>query len=608
MGKKEDAAAAEAEEARLAEEAAKAAAEAQAAKEAAEEAKRLAAEEEAVRLVREAEDRIIPDLVECMRTGPPVDTIKAGLGLAEHLADDPEDAALRLERAGGLLVLVNLVKMGQPGQQEFAAKLLGTIATVSKFRQAAAAKAGALAGLIKLATVGNKGNKEVAARSLKLVVAGSEANQTSAVAQGCLKPLVELAKRGVVHQKNAAKDALCQLAEKHAQNQTRISGFEGVDWIADIVLKTAGSPLAAFNSKVAFAMLVSTPANIQSLLELAEAGTEAQAGVALRALYELLTSCPKDVVSKMSNQAEIGRWAGFTVLNSLTRVDNLMLRETAAKVLGNAVAGHQNNKTLAAQEGSIASMSELMKKGTAKQKVYALQAIGNLCAGHFDNQTEVFEAGGVDYIVELLRFGRMEEKSAASFALAELVAGRPEYQTRAATLGIIPVLVDVLGGRLPLSSSAMSRAPAALEKVARALGNVCAGHIENQKEAFSVSGVPVLTELVQAGRGGMYGQKAAAAYALGSLSDNHHDAQKQSAKMLGVTSLRDLHRSGSLEERSAAALALTRTKRGKTALDASLPCSRTSSPVMSRTMPVFRDTLGSSLRRSASAVLTRSTT
>eukprot|EP00930_Biecheleria_cincta_P047948 TRINITY_DN33349_c0_g1_i1.p1 TRINITY_DN33349_c0_g1~~TRINITY_DN33349_c0_g1_i1.p1 ORF type:complete len:607 (-),score=154.37 TRINITY_DN33349_c0_g1_i1:29-1849(-) len=606
MGKKEDAAAAEAEEARrLAEAAEKAAADAQAAKEAAEVAARLAAEEETARLAKEAEDRVIPDLVECMRTAPPVDTIRAGLALAEHLADAPEDAALRMERAGGLPVLVTLVKIGQPGQQEIAAKLLGTIASVNKFRQAAAAKAGTLVGLIKLASVGNKENKEVAARSLKLVVAGSEANQTSAVMQGCLKPLIDLAKRGVVHQKDAAKDALCQLGDKHPQNQIKISGFEGVDWIADIVCKTAGSASAAFNSKVAFAMLISTPANIKNLVELGETGTEAQAGVALRALNELLTSCPKDIVTKMSNQAEVGRWAGFMVLNGLTRVDNLMLRETAAKVLGNAVDGHHNNKTLAGKEGSIAAMSELMKKGTTKQKVFALQAIGHLCAGHFDNQTEVFEAGGANYIVELLRFGRMEEKAAASFALAELVAGRPEYQTRAATLGIIPVLVDVLGGRLPLSSSAMSRAPAALEKVARALGNVCAGHIENQKEAFSVSGVPVLTELI---RGGVYGQKAAAAYALGSLSDNHHDAQKQSAKVLGVTSLRTLHRSGSLEERSAAALALTKTKRGKTALDASLPCSRTASPVMSRTMPILRDTLGSSLRRSASAVLTRGVT
>jgi len=411
---------------------------------------------------------------------------------------------------------------------------------------------------------------------------------------------VELAKRGVVHQKEAAKDALCQLAEKHSENQAKISGFDGLPWIADIALKSCGSAVAPFNSKVAMDILSSTPENTKDLLDLAEHGSEAQAVVALRALYELLTSHPKGVVSKMHNQSEVARWAGFTVLNSLTRVDNLTLRETAAKVLGSAVAGHQNNKDLAAQEGSIEAMRDLMKKGPTQQKVYALQAVGHLCAGHFSNQTEVFEAGGVDYVVELLRFGRMEEKAAASFALSEIVAGRPEYQTRAATLGIIPLLVDVLGGRLPLSSSAMSRAPTALERVARALGAVCAGHIENQKEALSVAGVPVLTQLIQ---GGVHGQKAAAAYALGSVSDNHHDAQKQSAKVLGVTYLRELHRSGSAQERGAAALALTKHKRGKTALDASLPCSRTSSPASSRASPILRDTLGSSLRRSASEVL-----
>ncbi|RLN66218.1 hypothetical protein BBJ28_00016202, partial [Nothophytophthora sp. Chile5] len=94
--------------------------------------------------------------------------------------------------------------------------------------------------------------------------------------------------------------------------------------------------------------------------------------------------------------------------------------------------------------GVISPLIEMLKNGTALQKLWATKALEELARSNDENRVAIVREGVAPPLIALLRVGTDEQKQLAAYALGKIVDSNDENRTAVAHEGAISPLVTLL--------------------------------------------------------------------------------------------------------------------------------------------------------------------
>lgn len=535
----------------------------------------------------------IPSIVKDLKSAPH-ERKEQIAHLLDILATRDEKHPNEIHKAGGVQLLVGMLSTGTDGGQLHAASTLATMAT-TRTLQEAIVKAGAIEPLVKLLRTGSNKAQTFAAAAVASISELPE-EKDAVIKAGAIAPLVRLLRSDVACDGQVyASDAIANLSCQNLRAQGIIAGAGAIP----LLLRLLDCGKAQISAANALGQLMSpgpepsnlppdiTPANrstqdaiseggaIPPLLSLLN-GMNAQGKVHAAAALSYIArgnestqnqivhaggiSTLLDLLSARSAHAQaqgasaLGQIARFNRENQdrianaggmapicalLVSSNTFVVQEMAAFALTELCRNNHENKSTAAEHGSLSLLIQALKDGAQTRDAVQAEAAGAiwvLSEDHERNKQEVETKHGIAPTVALLASTNLRAQKHAANALASLGHKNIENQTQ-----ITSLLVGLLGSGNP---HAKSNAADTLWRIVQ----------ENPSSQEMVAKSGSTTDLIALLKDG---SEQAKEYALWSLSLSINEAnQKVLLEQEGIDPLVAALQSPSLVTRQQAARAL----------------------------------------------------
>ncbi|RLN95757.1 hypothetical protein BBJ28_00011832 [Nothophytophthora sp. Chile5] len=176
----------------------------------------------------------------------------------------------------------------------------------------------------------------------------------------------------------------------------------------------------------------------------------------------------------------------------------------AANALGR-LASNEENCVVIASEGAISPLIALVGTGTDLQKRHAASALGALSNDNTENCVAIAREGGISPLVALVRTGDDKQKEGAATVLGHISYQNAENR----------VAITREGGIAPLVALLRAGTDGQKQRATYALGLLALQNDDNRTAIARAGAIPSLVALLRAGTSQ---QKEEAAYAVGNLA------------------------------------------------------------------------------------------
>jgi len=200
-------------------------------------------------------DQLTALVAALVRKGPPAKKTKVVAALVKLLCKEGEAERDVVAAAGGIEVLVGLVRDGSLEGKTASAEALGILAEDHDGRSASIAAAEGIEALVALVRDGSPEGKRAAADTLGHLAEYHDGRKQSIAAAGGIEVLVALVRDGSPEGKTAAADAMAILADDHDGRKQSITAAGGIEVL--VALLRDGSPEGKTASAEALTILAS---------------------------------------------------------------------------------------------------------------------------------------------------------------------------------------------------------------------------------------------------------------------------------------------------------------------------------------------------------------
>lgn len=444
---------------------------------------------ELARRIQAGEVEAVQQLEEKLRGDEELAVQLAGEGLATPLSKMLGEAT-KQEAALKLVLLLSDAGVSQPGSDVGTEMIAG----------------GAVAPLKKLLASPDASMQEMAAAVLGNLCHESPENQDKLAQADIFEALVDLLSAGAGPAQESAY-AIWNLTVGHEQNSDAIARCGAVPKLAELLKNTsdiaqenaAGALMHVTMSSEARAAIGKCNA-IPKLCELLQPSFEPEVSTqAAGALLNLASDCTEYAKAIVAHDA-------IKPLVLLVKDGSDLAREYAAGALMNLMRGDADVATVAAREGAIPNLANLLSKPSGHSE--ALGALANLASGSSERQIQIYKAQVTRKSVALLSDEDVDVRRSAA-ALIMNLAPHGKIKERIVEAGALKPLAKVLKDEDDILK----------DRAAGALANLFNDHSANVHAGFQQAPemIPSLVALIQAA-GISEDAKRQAAHALAMLA------------------------------------------------------------------------------------------
>jgi len=337
--------------------------------------------------------------------GPPADKTKVVVALCELFAGGGEAAKEAVAAAGGIEVLVALVRDGLPEGKRAAADALGRLALRHDGRSASIAVAGGIEALVE----------GWGSWALGHLAANHTGRNASIAAAGGIEALVALVRDGWPEGKKWGSNALGHLAHNHDGRSASIAAAGGIEVL--VALVRDGSPEGKEDAAAALGYLARRHEGRKESI-VAVGGIEALMALVRDGLPGGKTSAA-DALGYLADEHEgrkesIAAAGGIEALVALIRDGSPDGKRAAADALGYLALEHDGRSSSIAATGGVEALVALARDGSPDGKAMAAEALHVLAYNHDGRSASIAAAGGIETLEALVRDGSPGKAAAAA--------------------------------------------------------------------------------------------------------------------------------------------------------------------------------------------------
>ena len=399
--------------------------------------------------------------------------------LLDVLASKDTECAVAIAKGGGLVHLIEVVRVGTDGGQIHAASTIATIAATNADLLHQTVESGAVAPLVKLLSGGSQKAQVYAAAAVASI--STETDQKKEMLKaGVVPSLVRLVKADVAADAQVyASDAISNLSSSYLEAQNALHAAGAVPLLLEL-LKNGKAQVAAAS---ALGKLMS-PGN-------------------------LISAYPPDITpANTLLQESISKEGGIPLLLALLNGMNVQGQVHAAAALANLARGNVEIQNQIVMAGGILPPLQMLTSKSPQAQAQAAGILAHLARYNRENQDKIASTNAMKPLVDLLDHTcPLEVQEYAALAITELCRDNNTNQTAAATLGSIALLVELMKTSKDAKMTSSPRSGVTATQAANAVKAEAAGaiwvisheHESNKLAVEEARGIPPTVALLASG-------------------------------------------------------------------------------------------------------------